>query len=144
MFVKLTNGVPEIYTIGKLRRDNPRTSFPKDVPLDTLASYSVYPLHEATPPDFEPLTHVLVEGDITYVDDKWTKQWEVNPLPEAKAASNTRERRNALLSESDWTQVADAPVDTRSWQTYRQELRDITAHPNFPWLTSKDWPVAPN
>ena len=37
--------------------------------------------------------------------------------------------RNALLSESDWSQVSDNPLSENQkelWKQYRQELRDIT------------------
>ena len=39
-----------------------------------------------------------------------------------------RNKRNALLKESDWTQLNDSPLsDTKKaeWQTYRQTLRDL-------------------
>jgi hypothetical protein len=35
--------------------------------------------------------------------------------------------RNDLLAQSDWTQVADAPVNRQAWATYRQALRDFPA-----------------
>jgi len=41
-----------------------------------------------------------------------------------------RNKRNALLKESDWTQLNDCPLsDTKKaeWQTYRQVLRDLPA-----------------
>lgn len=38
-----------------------------------------------------------------------------------------RLRRDALLVASDWTQVADAPVDRAAWAAYRQALRDFPA-----------------
>ena len=38
-----------------------------------------------------------------------------------------RLHRDRLLAESDWTQVADAPVDREAWATYRQALRDFPA-----------------
>jgi hypothetical protein len=37
--------------------------------------------------------------------------------------------RNALLSESDWSQVSDnslSEIQREQWRQYRQELRDIT------------------
>lgn len=37
-----------------------------------------------------------------------------------------RRERNAKLSASDWTQLADAPADALKWAVYRQALRDIT------------------
>lgn len=33
--------------------------------------------------------------------------------------------RNQLLSESDWTQLPDAPVNKEAWALYRQSLRDL-------------------
>ena len=36
-----------------------------------------------------------------------------------------RQWRDKKLQESDWTQVADAPVDKEAWATYRQQLRDL-------------------
>jgi hypothetical protein len=56
-------------------------------------------------------------------------------------ASEARAQRNALLSASDWTQVADAPVDQAAWAIYRQALRDITVQSGFP--ETINWPVAP-
>lgn len=39
-----------------------------------------------------------------------------------------RNWRNAELAATDWTQVADAPVDPSAWATYRQALRDLPAN----------------
>jgi len=58
-----------------------------------------------------------------------------------KLGENARESRNLMLSESDWTQVADAPVDKAAWAAYRQALRDIPQQAGFP--TSITWPVKP-
>ena len=35
--------------------------------------------------------------------------------------------RNKELTRTDWTQVADAPVDQAAWAVYRQALRDLPA-----------------
>lgn len=56
-------------------------------------------------------------------------------------ADSIRERRNELLSECDWTQLPDVPVDKTAWATYRQALRDITKQSSFPMFVT--WPVAP-
>jgi hypothetical protein len=56
-------------------------------------------------------------------------------------SANARKRRNKLLSASDWTQVADAPVDKSAWATYRQALRDISAQAGFP--ATVVWPTQP-
>ena len=54
------------------------------------------------------------------------------PPSAEQLASEIRAERNRLLAASDWTQVADAPVDQAAWATYRQALRDITAQAGFP------------
>ena len=55
--------------------------------------------------------------------------------------SYIRELRTKLLSETDWTQVPDAPVDQTAWRTYRQALRDIPSQEGFP--TNIVWPIKP-
>lgn len=56
-------------------------------------------------------------------------------------AEEVRAERNALLAASDWTQVADAPVDQAAWAAYRQELRDVTKQAGFPHDVV--WPTKP-
>ena len=56
-------------------------------------------------------------------------------------ATQARNQRDVLLSQSDWTQVADALVDQAAWATYRQALRDITIQAGFP--ETIDWPTVP-
>ena len=142
MFVKLTNGKPVKYTMGELRRDNPNTSFPKHISDETLASYDVYRVTEVAAPKVDNKAYRLTQG-IENVDGVWTQTWKAMKLPEDQASANMRAHRDNLLSQSDWTQVADAPVDQTAWATYRQELRDITQHPNWPHLEDSDWPVKP-
>ena len=60
---------------------------------------------------------------------------------DAEQAKSVRATRGEKLEDSDWTQVADAPVDKAVWATYRQALRDITAQSGFPWTIT--WPDAP-
>ena len=60
----------------------------------------------------------------------------------AIAAARVRADRNRLLAASDWTQVADAPVDQAAWATYRQALRDVTGQAGFPHEV--DWPEPPS
>ena len=48
-------------------------------------------------------------------------------IPSDNHEANMRAHRDRLLADSDWTQVADAPVDRDAWATYRQALRDFPA-----------------
>jgi hypothetical protein len=65
----------------------------------------------------------------------------VEAIPDAEKAGQVRAERNDKLKGSDWTQVADAPVDRAAWATYRQALRDVTAQADFPW--GVQWPMKP-
>lgn len=60
---------------------------------------------------------------------------------DAEQAKSVRDERTQKLKDSDWTQVADAPVDKAAWATYRQALRDIPSQAGFPW--DIQWPTQP-
>jgi hypothetical protein len=60
---------------------------------------------------------------------------------DAEQAKSVRSERGEKLKDSDWTQVADAPVDKAAWATYRQALRDVTQQSGFPWTIT--WPTQP-
>lgn len=67
---------------------------------------------------------------------------KVDPVKvRAAKAEQIRAERNRLLAASDWTQVADAPVDQAAWTAYRQALRDISGQAGFP--ENVNWPAAP-
>ena len=68
---------------------------------------------------------------------------DYNPDERAREqeANEVRTQRDALLAETDWTQVADAPVDAQAYADYRQALRDVPQQSGFPG--DIDWPEAP-
>lgn len=147
MFVKTTNGQPSKYpfTLGEFRRENPNTSFAKIIPDATLAQYGVYRVQTATAPKFDNKTHSLVDT-VENVDGQWTQKWVQKKLPEDRASRNVRAHRDTLLSETDWVVVMHTEKGTNiplEWETYRQALRDITSHVNFPYLAEEDWPTKP-
>lgn len=51
-----------------------------------------------------------------------------------------REKRDLLLAQSDWTQVADTPVDKQEWATYRQALRDLPQQDGWPFVQFPEQP----
>ncbi len=62
-------------------------------------------------------------------------------LDEATAAAN-RTERNSRLADTDYFALTDVTMDA-AMTTYRQQLRDITDHANWPNLSEDDWPVKP-
>ncbi|MDP5201120.1 tail fiber assembly protein [Flavobacterium sp. DG2-3] len=76
----------------------------------------------------------VIEGKHTHVPFVQNKE---------NLLSNLRTTRNALLTESDWTQVEDAPLSEEkkmAWKNYRQELRDLT---DLEDVVNVIWPNAP-
>ena len=53
-----------------------------------------------------------------------------------------RNKRNILLAETDWMANSDVTI-ADNWKTYRQALRDLPSHSNWPNLEDADWPSAP-
>jgi hypothetical protein len=97
MHIRLTNGLPERYTIGQLRRDNPQVSFPKNIPDDTLAEYSVYPLAATPMPTYNPDTQRISEGTPELVDGVWMQAWVVTDLTIEELATRLAEWRRGMV-----------------------------------------------
>jgi len=61
---------------------------------------------------------------------------------DANTATANRSTRDAKLAETDFYALSDVTMSSEM-TTYRQALRDITAHENWPNLEDADWPTAP-
>ena len=150
MFIKLNNGVAQDYTIGQLRKDNPSTSFPRTITEELLAEYDVYPaVHGAMPSYDEATQRVAQNAAATEVDGVWTYGYTVESLTDAEIAavlaqkaSGVRAVRDDKLAATDWHALSDVTMSAEM-VAYRQALRDISSHANFPNLQNADWPVAP-
>jgi len=112
---------------------------------------------EEIPEELEEGVYVVDEEDAD-VSDFVLEDGAIRPMTEDElaarltamqatgAAIDNRNRRDFLMTESDWvmTKALEADVAVPSaWRTYRQALRDITDHANWPLLEEADWPVAP-
>ena len=140
-YLKITNGRPEAYSLRQLRHDNPNVSFPKDPSVELLASYGVYPYTRPAHAEYDGLAWRLIDDDFVEVNGARMLPYKLEALPLEQVERNVRDHRNNLLADTDWTQVADAPVDQAAWAAYRQALRDITAQEGFPYNVA--WPTKP-
>ena len=61
---------------------------------------------------------------------------------DAKTATANRTKRDGLLADTDYFALTDVTMDA-AMTTYRQALRDITTHANWPNLADADWPTKP-
>lgn len=147
--VKINADGSKIYPYGlaELRRENPSTSFSANPTSEELSHYSVYYVEPSTQPELG--RYQKLQFDIEYIgNDLYREQWtavamspEEQQLKNDTQAGSVRLMRNKLLADCDWTQLDDAPVDAAAWAVYRQQLRDVTAQPGFPWDVI--WPQQP-
>ena len=93
-----------------------------------------------------------VHSSLTWMDapDGCEAGWELSngsfvvpagPTDDEISEQN-RVTRNVLLAETDYLALSDNTMSAEM-TTYRQALRDITSHANWPNLNEADWPVKP-
>jgi hypothetical protein len=96
---------------------------------------------ETEPPSIVEGQLARWNGSVWSVEDIPTPKTEPKPDEPVEPNVLARSKRDYLLSSSDWTQVADAPVDQSSWATYRSLLRGVPAQAGFP--DNITWPTKP-
>jgi hypothetical protein len=153
----------EIKTQGELRRDNPNMSMPKVWNSNVHDALNVDPVLPASPPT-NVGTYQIVERDgaVQNSNGDWIQAYRIvdrfsdgdagtKAEQEAAyqaeldelAAQGNRSIRDGLIAETDWWALPDSPTMTDAQTTYRQALRDITTHSNWPHLEDSDWPTKP-
>lgn len=146
----IENNLITKYPIGsvEIRRKFPNTSFTLPLEGQDLSEFGVVKVNSTAQPPFECETQKLQEGTPVLEEGAWIQKWNIIQLSneetqriEADRVAQIREDRNNRLSESDWTQLPDVPVDTAAWATYRQALRDLPTQEGFPLNIT--WPTKP-
>ena len=61
---------------------------------------------------------------------------------DANTATSNRSTRDSKLAETDWHGMSDVTM-ADNMKTYRQALRDLPTHSNWPNLEDADWPTKP-
>ena len=129
-----------------LKIDEYNTSFPKELTTEILEEWGVFEVNRTPKPT--DYTKTITEGTPQLVDGSYIQIWDEVDATQSEIDTKLEDRwevirilRNELLLECDWTQLTDIPIETKElWQTYRQELRNITSQTN-PF--SIVWPVKP-
>lgn len=97
-----------------------------------------------------PTAQVTVRGDeIEWIDPPQAPvtdaqiQETLAQLTASYPAALIRDKRDALLTGCDWTQMSDSTptAGKPAWVTYRQSLRDLTKQSGFP--SNVVWPAPP-
>lgn len=148
MYAKLNNGQLQKYpyTLGMLRKDHSNVSFPKVMTDEIFAQFNVVRVTPTPRPEYDHTKEFNVT--VEQVNGAWVEKWVATDVSAeeiaqrtADQANNVRSERNQKISDCDWTQLPDAPVDSVAWSVYRQSLRDVPLQTGFPWNVV--WPTHP-
>ena len=160
-YIKLATG--EVKTQGEWRAANKHVSLPKVWKAATLESLGLTPVLAAPKPSVTELQRVesagtttdalgntveawaVVDKYATLLEDGYVVKSKVEQEEEhlaaivAAAAASKRRERDEALAATDWMAMSDVtmPADVTS---YRQSLRDLPTHADFPYV---DLPEAP-
>lgn len=158
MYREISNG--EIFSEYQLRAKYPHKSFPKkfnqnvcaDLGVDLILTpdmqvpsspYKVVEKNGIEQNADGDWQWVFVERDLfPATDEKTTEQLiaEYEAQQQEAQAESMREKRDELLSRTDWMACSDV-VMSDEWKAYRQALRDIPQQSGFP--ETIEWPTKP-
>lgn len=149
-----------VETMGEHRELFSNVSFPATGPSsDWMSENSVMPLIRYH--SYNILTEKLVDVN-PYIESGVVYLTKVEALTDSEktaaqtardnaTAEQNRAERNRRLAETDWMANSDVTMSD-NWKTYRQALRDLPTHSNWPNLKvpnmdgsgDNDWPVKPS
>lgn len=152
----------EIKSQGQLRQENPNMSMPKvwnDNVYDALNVDPVLRSPAATVGQYQVSVRDGVEQD---ANGNWVEKYVARDMfaddPELgtkaeqeaayqaqldnEAAERNRAERDRRIAVTDFYALSDVTMSAEM-ATYRQALRDITSHANWPNLNDDDWPTKP-
>ena len=157
----------ELKTQGEVRRMHSNTSLPRVWDADTCEFLGIDPVLAAPKPEpSAAYKQVGRNGAVQDANGNWVEAWQESDMfadttddegvtttkaeheaayqaqLDATAAASVRSARDVKLAETDWMGMSDVTMSAEM-ATYRQALRDITAHANFPNLQDSDWPTKP-
>jgi len=151
LFIKLEDGSPVGHPVveSNFRKIFPQTSFPRYFTPEVVEplGYGIYDY--ANQP--EPGKHQKVVEVDPVKDEQgiYRQTWSIvdmddeeKAVEDNRKAVEVRNERRGRLAETDFYALSDVTMSSEM-TTYRQALRDITDHENFPYLTEDDWPTKP-
>ena len=155
----------DLKTQSELKSENPNTSFPKVWNNSVLEFLGVDPVLYGSQPEAGKYKRVERNGVVQDADGNWIEAWHVVDMfsdakdkdgnvvetkeeqektyqakLDATEADGARTRRNELLAETDFHALDDSPAMSDEMKTYRQALRDLPSHSDWPYVSFPDRP----
>ena len=150
----------KIESIGEHKALFPNVGFPGGLPTESwmtensVMSVTVFRAYNGLT-EKSTVVDPYIENGVVYLhkiealDD--SQKAAAQTAKDNATAASMRAERDKRLAETDWMANSDVTM-TDAWKTYRQALRDITKHSNWPNLKmpspiseeDNDWPVKPS
>ena len=156
----------EVKTQGQWRSANPNMSLPRVWKAATLDALNLDPVLRSPAATVGQYQTSARDGVVQDANGNWVEKYVARDMfadttdedgvtttkaqheaayqatLDAKAAEAVRKQRDDLIAATDYFALTDVTMDA-AMTSYRQALRDITDHVNFPYLEEADWPVKP-
>ena len=156
----------EVHSQGDIRKLNPNVSAPRVWTSEICDVFGIDPVLTSPQPDPSAAYKVVYkDGAEQDANGNWVEKYSERDMfadttvdgvtttksehevdyqaqLDADTAARVRLARDNLLSEVDWMGASDLTMSS-AMTTYRQALRDIPAHEDFPNLADSDWPTKP-
>ena len=157
----------ELKSQGQLRKENPNMSMPRVWNNNVHDALNVDPVLRAPKPTegIGAYQTVRRNGVTQDANNNWVEAWQIVDMfsdttedgvtttkaeheaayqarLDTDAAERNRSERDRRIAETDWWASSDLTM-TAEQTAYRQALRDITTHSNWPHLSEDDWPTKP-
>jgi hypothetical protein len=155
----------EVKTQGQLRKENPNMSMPRVWTENVMDALNVDPVLPSTPAVVSQYQVSVRDGVEQDGNGNWVEKYIARDMfsdtiidgvtttkaeheaayqqtLDNQAAERNRADRDRRIAETDWHALSDVTMSA-AMTTYRQALRDITSHANWPNLNDDDWPTKP-
>ena len=152
----------EVKTQGQWRAANPNMSLPRVWKAATLDALDLDPVLRSPAATVGAYQVSVRDGVEQNANGDWVEKYVARDMfaddaelgtkaeqeaayqatLDAATAETNRATRDAKLAETDFYALTDVTL-TAEMTTYRQALRDITTHANWPNLNDDDWPTKP-
>ena len=155
----------EVKTQGEWRATKPNTSFPRVWNSNVLLLLNVDPVFASPAATTSQYQRSVRDGVKQDAKGNWVEKYVAQDMfadttvdgvtttkaqheaayqatLDATTATSNRNIRNKLIAETDFYALSDVTMSS-NMTAYRQALRDLPDHSNWPNLQDNDWPTKP-
>ena len=154
----------EVKSQNQLKKDNPNVSLPRVWNVNVFETLGIDPVFEFSKPDATGDYKIVVRNGVEQdAENNWVYAWseknmfskytdkddvvhtkaeqekEYQARIDAEKAEGMRTQRNELLAQTDFYALSDVTMSDEM-KTYRQALRDLPTHKDWPKSTFPEKP----